>query len=66
MFLTYQASNFKNLEKMINFIICFHTQWEFSFQIKFHPGMTFYSFHPGMKFTCKQNFFYPGMRFNLG
>ena len=51
---------------MRNFIICFHhTQWEVFFQIKFHPGMKFYSFHPGMKFTCKQKFFHPGMRFRL-
>ena len=44
---------------MINFIICFHTQWEVSFQIKFYPRTKFYSFHPGMKLTCKQKFFYP-------
>ena len=23
-------------------------------------------FHPGIKFTCKHNFFHPGMRFHLG
>ena len=46
---------------MRNFIICFHhTQWEVFFQIKFHPGMKFYSFHPGMKLTCKQKVFRPG------
>ena len=66
-FLTYQASDFNNWEKMRNFIICFHhTQWEVFFQIKFHPGMKFYSFHPGMKFTCKQKFFHPGTSFILG
>ena len=41
---------------MINFVICSHTQWEVFFQIKFHPRM---------KFTCKQNFFHPGMRLHL-
>ena len=66
-FFTHQASDFNNWEKMRNFIICFHhTQWEVFFQIKFHPGMKFYSFHPGMKLTCKQNFFHLGMRFHLG
>ena len=53
MFLTYQA-------KMINFIICFHTQWEVFFQIKFYIRMKFYLFHRGMKLTCKQKFFHPG------
>ena len=49
---------------MRNFIICFHhTQWEVFLQIKFHPGMKFYSFHPGMKFTCKQKFFHPRTSF---
>ena len=51
---------------MINLIICFHTQWEVFFQIKFHPGMKFYSFHPGMKLTCKQKFFHPGTSFIPG
>ena len=31
---------------VINFIICFHTQWEVFLQIKFHPGIKFYSFYP--------------------
>ena len=44
---------------MINFK-CFHTQREVFFQIKFHPGMKFYSFHPEMKLTCRQKFFHPG------
>ena len=52
--------------KMINFFICFHTQWKFFIQIKFHPGMKFYSFHPGMKLTCKQIFFHHGTSFILG
>ena len=51
---------------MINFITCFHTQWEVFFQIKFHLGMKFYSFHPGMKLTCKQTFFHPGTSFIRG
>ena len=51
---------------MINFIICFHTQWEVFFHFKFHPGIKFYSFHPGMKFTCKQKFFHPGTSFIPG
>ena len=51
---------------MINFIICFHTQWEVFFQIKFHPGMKFYSFHSGMKLTCKQKFFHPWTSFIPG
>ena len=51
---------------MINFFICFHTQWKFFIQIKFHPGMKFYSFHPGMKLTCKQIFFHHGTSFILG
>ena len=46
--------------------MCFHTQWEVIFQIKFYPKMKFYSFHPGMKLTCKQKFFQPRMRFRLG
>ena len=40
--------------------MCFHTQWEVFFQIKFHRGMKFYWFHIGMKLTCKQNFFISG------
>ena len=52
--------------KMINFIICFHPQWEVFFQIKFHSGMKFYSFHPRMKLTCKQTFFHLGTSFIPG
>ena len=33
------------------------------FQMKFLPGMKFYSFHPGMKLTCKQKFFHTGTNF---
>ena len=47
-------------------MICFHTQYELFFQIKFHPAMKFYSFHPGMKLTCKKNFFHPGTSFIPG
>ena len=49
-------------------IIGFYTQWEVFFQIKFHPGIKFYSFHetPGMKLTSKQKFFHPEMGFRLG
>ena len=46
--------------------VFFHTQWKVFFQIKFHPGMKFYSFHPRMKLTCKQKFFHPRMRIRLG
>ena len=49
--------------KMINFIICFHIQWDVFFQIKFHPWMKFSLFHPGMKRTWKQNFLIPGWDF---
>ena len=48
------------------FFICFHTQWEVFFQIKFHLGMKFYLFHPGMKLTCKQKFFHPRTSFIPG
>ena len=53
-------------KKMINLVMCFHTRQEVFFQSKFQPGIKFYTFQPGMKFTCKQNFFHPGMIFNLG
>ena len=60
MFLIYQASDFNNWEKW-EILLCFHdTHWKVFFQIKFHPGMKFYSFHPGMILTCKQKFFHPG------
>ena len=36
------------------------------FQIKFHPGMKFYSFHPGMKLFSYRDEFHPEMRFRLG
>ena len=48
---------------MISYIICFHTQGEIFFQIKFHTGIKFYSFHLGMKLMCKQKFFHPGTSF---
>ena len=53
--LTYQA-------KMINFMLCFHTQWEVSFQIKLKRV----EFQPGMKLTFKQKFFHPGTSFIPG
>ena len=45
---------------MISYITCFHTQWEVFFQIKFYPGMKFYSLHPRMKLTCTHKCFHPG------
>ena len=61
--ITYQAANFNDWEKIINCILCFHTQLEVFFQTKFHPGMKFCSLYPWNRFTCKQVFFIPGRSF---
>lgn len=61
--ITYQAANFNDWEKVINCMLCFHTQLEVFFQTKFHPGMKFCSLYPWNKFTCKQVFFIPGRSF---
>ena len=62
----FQAANFNDWEKIINCMLCFHTQLEVFFQTKFHPGMKFCSRYPWNKFTCKQVFFHPRAKLHLG
>ena len=60
MFLTYQASNFNNWEKMINFIVFIILNGKFSLKLNFIRGWNSIRFIPGRNSRVNRIFFIPG------